>query len=440
MNYTQSISGCLDNKIGHQGLSDNTLNLWLNRCWSEVKKLQNQFENNSLPLLRVPFETADIETARVALEKLKKGADNIVFFGTGGSSLGGQTLAHFTRWYIPGENQEYIPGSPKIRFFANLDPDTLQNTFARMKLAKTRFVIISKSGTTSETMLQAVTAIQSVRDAGLEKEIPDLFLGLTEPHKENHRNGLRLLCEKYKIPLLDHEVEVGGRYSVLTNVGLLPAILRGMDVEKLRAGAKKVVEQLLAAKSVEEYAPAVGASVIVGLTLERNIHNVVLMPYSDQLGRFPHWFVQLWAESLGKDGKGATPIAAQGPVDQHSQLQLYMDGKPHMLTLIRRDCAGEGPRAEAELANLAGIPCLSGRTVGDLVYAEQNAIYDALLEAGRPIRTIDVPPLDEEVLGALFMHFMIETILTGGLLGVDPFNQPAVEKGKTITREYLGKM
>jgi len=164
-----------------------------------------------------------------------------------------------------------------------------------------------------------------------------------------------------------------------------------------------------------------------------------MMPYSDWLARFAAWYVQLWGESLGKQGEGTTPVVALGPVDQHSQLQLYLDGAPqHFITVVREACAGSGPRVAADLAKVANAEYLSGHAAGDLVAAQQRAIPEALIAARRPVRTIDVERLDEHALGALMMHFMLETILAGHLLGVDPFDQPAVESGKLITRRYLG--
>jgi glucose-6-phosphate isomerase len=222
-------------------------------------------------------------------------------------------------------------------------------------------------------------------------------------------------------------------------VGLLPALARGLDVEALREGAQTVIKGLLAVDAPKDIAPALGAAVAVGLAQERGIKVSVMMPYSDRLARFAAWYVQLWGESLGKRGGGTTPVAALGPVDQHSQLQLYLDGVPqHLITVIREAVAGTGPRVSADLAKIAHAEYLSGRAAGDLVAAQQRAIPEALIAARRPVRTIDVEKLDELACGALMMHFMLETILAGHLLGVDPFDQPAVESGKIIARRYLG--
>src|SRR6185437_1091191 len=296
------------------------------------------------------------------------------------------------------------------------------------------------SGGTAETLAQAIATISAVKAAGLEAQIPKLFLGITEPETPGKANGLRTLFAKFAIPMLEHHTGIGGRFSCLTNVGLMPAIARGLDVRAIRAGAKSVIDALLAAKGPEDFAPAVGAATAVALSKEKGIKTLVMMPYADRLGRLAAWFVQLWAESLGKGGEGTTPIGALGPLDQHSQLQLFMDGpREHYVTVLRVASAGTGPKVDNELAKLAGADMLGGHTIGDIVDAQAHAVPEALGRAGRPVRTIDLAKLDEKALGALLMHFMIETILAGRLLGVDPFDQPAVELAKILTKERLAK-
>jgi glucose-6-phosphate isomerase len=301
--------------------------------------------------------------------------------------------------------------------------------------------VISKSGGTPETLVQALCALDAVNAAGLAKRIPELFLGVSEPAVQGKANGLRTLLEAHGIPMLDHHPGIGGRFSVLTNVGLLAAIARGLDARAVRAGARSVVDALMVAASPAEFAPAQGAALAIGMARERGIRAQVMMPYSDRLGRFSAWFAQLWAESLGKNGQGTAPIACLGPVDQHSQLQLFMDGpREHLITLVRTPTVGTGPRINAELAKSAGLDYLAGRTAGDLVAAQAEALPQALAKAGRPVRTIDLVRLDEEALGALMMHMMLETILAAHLLGVDPFDQPAVELAKNITRERMAAL
>ena len=440
MAFSQNIDSCLATKIGALGLPEASLEKNLTALEPRLKSLRQAHADDSLPLLRVPEWREDINAARAALERLTQGARTLVFFGTGGSSLGGQTLAQLGGWGIPGDEKHGSEQRPRTRFYDNLDARTLDLALANLDLKTTRFVVTSKSGNTPETLTQMSVAIEAARRAGLDDSIPSIFLGLTEPATTGASNGLRALCEAFGIPMLEHDTGIGGRFSGLTNVGLLPALARGLDVHALREGAGTVIEGLLDGRKAADFDPAIGAAIAIGLAKERGVRANIMLPYSDRLARFAAWYVQLWGESLGKNGEGTTPVAALGPVDQHSQLQLYLDGTPqHFITVVREDCAGKGPRIPPELAELAGAGYLGDRTVGDLVAAQQRAIPEALTEAGRPVRTIDIPTLDERALGALMMHFMLETILAAHLLDLDPFDQPAVESGKILTRRYLSE-
>src|SRR5262249_38012335 len=185
-----------------------------------------------------------------------------------------------------------------------------------------------------------------------------------------------------------------------------------------------------------EVPAAVGAALAVSLSARKPI--AVMMAYADRLALFTKWYVQLWAESLGKDGKGTTPIAAIGPVDQHSQLQLHIAGpRDKLFTVITGSPAGLGPRMSADLSKLGGEPDFAGKTMGDLVAAQGRATAETLAKNGCPVRTIHLSVLDERHLGELLMHFMLETIIAAHLLGVDPFDQPAVEEGKVLAKKYL---
>src|SRR5262245_16962810 len=439
--FTQRIEGCLSGSIGEHGLTEAELKGWLERARGPLAELKARHRDGTLPLLRIAEETADLEAAERAYSKLVEGARAIVFLGIGGSSLGGQALAQLGGWSIPGTAGAAQKGRPGPGLYDNLAPHNLGATLAAFDLSSARFVVISKSGGTPETLVQALAAIEAVKQAGLERRIPELFLGITEPKGEGEANGLRRLFEAHGIALLDHHTAIGGRFSVLTNVGLLPALARGLDIRALRAGAQSVVKALLDAPAPQDCAPAVGAALAVALARERGLRVQVMMPYSDRLSRFAHWFVQLWAESLGKNGQGTTPLACLGPVDQHSQLQLFMDGpREHLITVVRTPTAGEGPRLSTALAGMAGLDYLGGKAVGDLVSAQAVAVPEALVRAGRPVRVFDLERLDEASLGALMMHLMLETILAGRLLGVDPFDQPAVELAKVLTRERVSAL
>lgn len=434
----QAIDGCLETRVGAAGLSSASLEHWLERLEEPLADLKQMHRAGALEHLAIVEREDDIRTAEKAMARLANGAKTIVFLGTGGSSLGGQTLAQLNGWNIPGGADEGQRSRPRTRFYDNLDAATLQGVFSSLDLSATRFVVISKSGATPETLTQAVASLAAVRDKGLAARIPSLFLSVSDPTPVGKSNPLRALCASLGIPVLDHPPGIGGRFSALSIVGLLPAIARGIDVRRIRVGARDVVNALVAADRPASFAPAVGAAVAIGLARECGIRVNVMMPYADRLKSFGHWYVQLWAESLGKGGQGTVPLACLGPLDQHSQLQLFMDGpKEHFITIIRAPVAGIGPKLPADLARAGGIDFMAGRAVGDLVAAQAHAVPEALGRAGRPVRTIDLLELDEAGLGALIMHMMLETILAARLLEVDAFDQPAVELAKVLTRERL---
>jgi glucose-6-phosphate isomerase len=361
----------------------------------------------------------------------------VVFLGTGGSSLGGQTLAQLKDYAVPGAGR--FADGPRVHFLDNLDPITFDHVLHRLPLASTRFVAISKSGGTGETLMQTMAVLTAIEKAGLRSLPADLFLGLSEPRKDGARNALRDLLEPEGVEFLEHHTGIGGRYSVLTNVGLLPAAVMGLDVAAVRQGAAEAYEPIRAGRPAKEAPAALGAALNVAAVMEGS-GIAVTMAYADRLERFTRWWVQLWAESLGKHGKGTQPVAAIGPVDQHSQLQLYLAGPPDKLfTIITTGVAGQGPAIDAKLAQRAGEPDFGGKRIGDLVAAQGRATADTLARNGRPTRRIYFARLDERSLGELLMHAMLETILAGYALGVDPFDQPAVEEGKILAKRYLAQ-
>ncbi len=438
--YRFDVNGCLDGRIGQHGLDEKTLASHLDAASTEFHALQRELAEDRLPVARITSERDDLEEASEAFERLAKGARTVVFFGTGGSGLGGQTLAQVAGWNIPGVDRPGQMKRPRTRFYDNLDPVSMAGALRSLDLAQSRFVVTSKSGGTAETLAQTIATLSAVREAGLGDKIPEMFLGITEPEQSGKSNGLRSLLSDFRIPMLPHPTDIGGRFSCFTIVGLMPALARGLDPFAVRAGARKVVDRVLAAKTPGEAEPVLSAVTSLALAKERGVRVLVLMPYTDRLAYLSRWFVQLWAESLGKNGLGTTPIAATGPLDQHSQLQLFMDGpREHLVTLIRLATEGEGTVLDADMAQRAGAGYLAGRTIGDVVAAQAGALPDALAEACRPVRTIDIHRLDEEAIGSVMMHFMLETILAGRLLGIDPFDQPAVELAKVLTRERLQK-
>jgi glucose-6-phosphate isomerase len=383
-----------------------------------------------LPLLHLPEKRDDIATILGYAALLRDGTTDIVFLGTGGSSLGGQTLAQLAGYAVPGVG--ILRDPPRIHFLDNLDPDSYGTLLRRLPLSTSRFVAVSKSGGTGETLMQTIAALDAVKAGKLNPH--DHFLGITEPAQPGRSNGLRDLLAEHQIRMMDHDPRVGGRFSVLTNVGLLPAAVCGLDIGAIRAGAADALGPVLAQKPPTEVPAATGAALAVAVGKPI----AVMMAYADRLERFAKWYVQLWAESLGKNGKGTTPIGALGPVDQHSQLQLYIAGpRDKLFTIVTTAPAGHGPRMPSDLAKEAGEPEFSGKAMGDLVAAQGRATAETLANNGCPVRTIHLPQLDERHLGEMLMHFMLETIIAARLIGVDPFDQPAVEEGKVLAKKYL---
>ncbi len=383
--------------------------------------LRQQAATHALELLGVPGRTDDLRAAGEAAAAIK-GMKTVAVLGIGGSSLGGQALTALRK-------------TPGVEFHDNPDPFSWEAALKRFDLKKTHFIAISKSGGTAETLMQVLTAAEALKKAGA-KSLKRHFTVITEPKK----SVLGDFADGIGAVRLDHPLGVGGRYSVLTMVGALPALLMGIDVKKLRAGAASVLAETLDAKSAADAPAATGAALHHALAVEGKLATTILWPYADKLSVFGGWWRQLWAESLGKDGKGSTPVSVLGPVDQHSQLQLFRDGPGNALfTILSVDTRGKGLTAPKAAAKSLKLDYLAGRKMGDLVDAECRATAQTLFKNGRPVRTIHVPEVNAFTMGALMMHFMLETILMGRLMEVDPFDQPGVEEGKVLARQYLAE-
>jgi glucose-6-phosphate isomerase len=433
----QSIELARSERVGPHGAAAKDFDAALERTDAALDWLRAGYADGSLPHLKIPEERGDLATIEGAAKRLRDGATDIVFLGTGGSSLGGQTLLQLAGHNVPGIGT--LRDKPRLHFLDNLDPQTFGEMLGKLPLSTTKFVAISKSGGTGETLMQTMAVLDAIKHAGLEAKIPDLLLGLSEPAKAGDKNGLRTMLEHFKVPLLDHHTGIGGRFSVLTNVGLLPAAVAGLDIAAIRAGAAKAVAPVLAKRPAADVPSAVGAALSIALAQGgKNI--TVLMPYADRLAWLAKWYVQLWAESLGKDGKGTTPLAALGPVDQHSQLQLFIAGpRDKLFTIITVGAKGKGPRMPADLARLCGEGTLGGKTIGDLVAAQGRATAETLAKNGCPVRTFHIDSVDEAAMGELLMHYMLETMIGARLLGVDAFDQPAVEEGKILAKRYIAE-
>jgi glucose-6-phosphate isomerase len=435
MTFIQSIDLAREERIGREGVSPAALQEMLARADKALAWLRERHKDKGLRLLQMPAERSDLAEIDAIARKLTAGARDIVFLGTGGSSLGGQTLAQLADYLVPGLG--LLRSGSRIHFMDNLDGATFGAFLGKLDLAAARFIAVSKSGGTAETLMQLAAVLDALKGKGLDGRASELIYGLTEPAKSGKRNNLRECLANHRCTILDHDTGIGGRFSVLTNVGLLPAAALGLDIAAVRAGAATALAPVLDGKPAQEVPSALGAALAVALAQTRGKTNSVMLAYADRLERFTKWYVQLWGESLGKDGKGTTPIAALGPVDQHSQLQLYIGGpRDKLVTVVTAGSAGQGPRISADAAKAVGEE-FAGKTISDLVAAEGRATAETLAKNGCPVRTIHLDTLNERSLGALLMHFMLETIVTAQLLGVDAFDQPAVEEGKVLAKKYL---
>jgi glucose-6-phosphate isomerase len=429
MPYQQLTDTCFREAIDGAGITRAELKPFLDQAAGAVAKIKAT--RLEFPLWQLPARRDDLVPLTEVADVFAR-FEIVVLFGTGGSSLGGQALAQLA------EASNGLAHRPRLQFVDSLPPQGMLQLFAALDLARTGFIVISKSGSTAETLAQILVAIGEVKTKLGDAAVARHVVGIAEPGD----NALRRLAARHGFPMLDHDPKVGGRFSVLSVTGMLPASILGLDVLAIRAGAGQVLEACLGARNPAEAPPAIGAALNVALQRRRGVGATVLLAYAAQLERFTWWHRQLWAESLGKDGEGTLPAPAMGPVDQHSQLQLYLGGPADkFFTVFLPQVAGIGQRIDVGLAgNDPALMYLHGRSIGDLVDAEGRATAETLAKRGRPTRIIRVDRVDERTLGALFMHFMLETVISAHLLGVDAFDQPAVEEGKVLARQYLAEM
>jgi glucose-6-phosphate isomerase len=388
----------------------------------------------------LPDDAALLAQSTQFVERTRGRFTDVVVLGIGGSALG--PIALRTALRPPGWNglpESARGGAPRLHVLDNVDPDTILATMAGLDLARTLFLVTSKSGGTAETMAQYLL-VRGALDARLGAQATEHLVFITDPAK----GSLRPIAQAQNIAALDIPANVGGRFSVLAPVGVLPAALIGVDVAALLAGAgdmrRRCAEGELAAN------PAGAFAVLQWLAHARHGRGIhVLMPYADPLRDFAAWFVQLWAESLGKilpDGTsvGPTPLPALGATDQHSQVQLFMEGPADktvtFVAVAGREERGAIPALHADVPDLA---YLGGHTLGALLDIERRATAGALAARGRPNMTLTLDTVDAWHVGGLIMLLEIATAYAGELYGVNAFDQPGVELGKRFTYGMMGR-
>lgn len=381
---------------------------------------------------------ADIlETAK----NIKKNFDNFVVLGIGGSALGPiaafQALCHLRHNELP----KYKRKAPKLYVEDNVDPERMQALLDVLDLDKTVFNVVTKSGATSETMAQYLIIMKILKDKYGDKA-KDHMIATTSEKKGN----LIKIAQQEGLKTFYIPDGVGGRFSELCPVGLLPAAVVGIDIKAMLAGAAHM-DKICKIKDIRKN-PALLTAFLEYLAMQRGKNISVMMPYADSLKYIADWYCQLWGESLGKavdnDGNevfvGQTPVKALGVTDQHSQVQLYREGPfDKVITLI----AVENYRATVEISegckDIPDVSFLCGHTMNELITAERKATEYALTTAHRLNYTITLPEVNAFTVGELLYMFEMETAFAGAMLNIDTFNQPGVEGGKNATYALFGR-
>jgi len=358
-------------------------------------------------------ETADPDAVREAAAGFDPAA--IVNVGIGGSALGAATISHA------------LGNEPPAYFLDNVDPAHVRALLADLPLEETVVNVVSRSGTTAETLANFLIVREAMADAGVDwTERTVVTTG--------ESGNLRGLADEHDLPALDVPDGVPGRFSALSTVGLFAAAVQGHDLDALLAGA---ADQAAALSGSLYDSPGYAYGAVSYALAERGVNVNAVMPYAESLESFAEWFAQLWAESLGKDGLGQTPARALGATDQHSQLQLYRAGpRDKVVTFVRPT---ERPDLPIPETDLAGLSYLGAHDLGDLLDAEFEATEASLANAGVPNVRIEVDRVDAYGLGELLYAMEAATVLYGELAGVDAFVQPAVEWGKKAARGLLGE-
>ncbi|MFB6094921.1 MAG: glucose-6-phosphate isomerase [Halodesulfurarchaeum sp.] len=338
---------------------------------------------------------------------------NLLTIGIGGSALGAATFA------------DALDGNGDVTVLDNIDPERTITILDDRSLENTVVNVVSRSGTTVETIADFLVVREALAEAGLDwTERTVVTTGPDGP--------LRDLAEDHDLPVLDVPEGVPGRFSALSAVGLLAAAVKGADIGAILDGAAQVADTL-SGSLFETPAYAYGATMYA--LDQRGAGTNVMLPYAERLSAFAEWFAQLWAESLGKDRLGQTPVRAMGATDQHSQLQLYRAGPlDKVVTLLRPTSRPELSIPEAEFE---GVPPVGGHTLGAVLDAEFDATAASLAEAGLPTVRLEIESLDEAGVGELLHTMEAACILAGELYGVETFTQPAVEWGKEATAAIL---
>tara|TARA_Y100000590_G_C15668838_1_gene995531 strand:+ start:137 stop:1384 length:1248 start_codon:yes stop_codon:yes gene_type:complete len=409
--------------IKYYNFNKKNLNNSLIKNRKKISEIKNTILN--LPALNIISDKKLLDKTILQAKKFAVNKKNFLIFGTGGSNLGSKALVGIL------QNKE----KKNVNFYDNIDPIYFKNLIEKINIKKEKFgfIIISKSGLTPETLSQFVALIEFFD----KKNTLKFFLKNCLIITEKNSNPLRKIAEKHGCFIVDHHSDIGGRFSVFSNVGLIPAVIAGFDAVKFYKGANAVLSKL---KNNAFNEHIITAKLFTTKKIAKKININVIMTYSDSLFYFGKWYLQLWAESIGKKGIGITPIHSVGTTDQHSQLQLYLDGpRDKFFSFITTNHSKLGLKINKNALAKTQSSYLAGKFMGDLMEAEQKAIINTFKEKKLILRQIHLSSIDEFSIGELMALSILETIATCNFLNVNPFNQPAVEKGKKLTKNYLSR-
>ena len=441
MKITLDINNMLSDKVGAHGLTAAELEGMSARAAQARQAVQANRGTGMMGWTELPYNQKEIvEDVLATAKQIADEFDNFVVLGIGGSALGPiavqQALNHLHYNDLPREKR-----GPRFFVEENVDPERMQALFDIIDVKKTCFNVITKSGSTSETMSQYLIIIDLLKKA-LGENAAHNIIATTDAEKGNLIKIARQ--EGFKTFVIP--AGVGGRFSELCPVGLLPAAVCGIEIEGLLKGAAMMDEMCQSDEILAN--PALAYAVTHYLAMEKGKNILVMMPYADSLKYISGWFVQLWAESLGKrynlKGEevyvGQTPLSALGVTDQHSQVQLYSEGPfDKCLTFL---AVGEY-RDTVEIAHgyedIPDVSFLGGHTMNELISAERKATEYAIMKAGKMNCTITLPEVNALTIGQLLYMLELATAYCGELMGINTFDQPGVEEGKNATYALLGR-
>ncbi len=371
---------------------------------------------NTLDIFKVVYDDiTDIEEIAGYCVRFEK----VLVFGTGGSSLGAKALIEF--------KAAHDGRCSKVHFIENVDSRHFINTISMCDPKRTGIIVISKSGRTTETLMLLGTLIERWSDFDFKNNA----IVITE---DSDQNDLRIIAQERGAKIIDHNKNIGGRFSVFSVVGLLPAAIGGVDIRSFLEGAKQFISEF----NQESCSLYRGIEKMAQL-IKDGVNEHVIFSYSDFMSGFGKWSIQLISESLGKNSDcGVTPVSAVGTVDQHSMLQLFLAGPDNKYYTV----ITQNSHIETERINIKGsavMDRLNGHSIPELMIAHQKATIDVLKEKAH-VRVVEFNELNEYALGYLMMMFVIETVGVADILGINPFDQPAVEKSKKIAMDYLEEM